>query len=183
MATNNEGLLTVASSPERRETGEPGQYLVFSLQGEAYGVELASVREIISYTRPTSVPMMPGFMLGVINLRGHVVPVIDLARRFGGEATPIHKRSGVVILETAGQALGVVVDAVNAVMDFGDGQIEPTPSFGTGLRRRFITGMARTDDGFTILLDVGQVFSTDELAEMLDAAEAQSTREVASPMQ
>lgn len=183
MATNNEGTLAVDSSPERRGTGEPGQYLVFSLQGEVYGVELPSVREIISYARPTSVPMMPRFMLGVINLRGHVVPVIDLARRFGGEATPIHKRSGVVILETAGQALGVVVDAVNAVMEFGDGQIEPTPSFGTGVRRRFIQGMARTDDGFTILLDVSQVFSADELAAMLDATGTRSANEIASSEQ
>ena len=142
-----------------------GRYLAFTVMDETYGVELLGVREIIEYAKPTTVPMMPGFMLGVINLRGHVVPVIDLGRRVGADATAIHKRSAVVILELGSQSLGVVVDAVDSVLDLDAGQIEPSPRFGAGMRREFIKGMAKTDEGgFVVLLDIGRVFATEELA-------------------
>ncbi len=161
-----------ASSQEESTTG---QYLAFTLQGERYGVGLTDVREIIGYAKPTPVPTMPPFLLGVINLRGHVVPVLDLARRFGTDATQIHQRSGVVILETAGQVLGVVVDAVNAVIDLSAGQIEPAPGFGAGARRAFLKGMAKTEDGFTVLLEVSKLFMADEFAALAETAELAST--------
>jgi purine-binding chemotaxis protein CheW len=152
-----------------------GQYLTFSLQDESYGVDILRVREIIEYTRPTTIPMMPGFVHGVINLRGHVVPVIDLAQRFGRAATELRARTCIVILEVADsdgapQALGVLVDAVNAVLDLEPAQIEPAPSFGTGLQREFIQGMARLESGFIILLDVARVLGTDDLAALAQAA-------------
>lgn len=151
-----------------------GQYLTFSLQAEAYGVDILRVREIIEYARPTTVPMMPGFVHGVINLRGHVVPVIDLAQRFGRAPTELRPRTCIVILEVAtegaaNQALGVLVDAVNAVLDLDAAHIEPAPSFGTGLQREFIQGMARLDSGFIILLDVARVLSTEDLAMLCQA--------------
>ncbi len=166
----------IAAAPSD-EDSSAGQYLVFTLQGEMYGVGLTNVREIIGYAKPTPVPTMPGFMLGVINLRGHVVPVIDLAQRFGAGATQIHQRSGVVILETAGQVLGVVVDAVNAVIDLAAAQIEPPPRFGAGVRRAFLKGMAKTESGFTVLLEVGKLFQADEFAVLAETAE---TAELAS---
>lgn len=166
------------STPALPHAGSPasaGQYLTFSLQGEAYGVDILRVREIIEYARPTTVPMMPGFVHGVINLRGHVVPVIDLAQRFGRAPTELRNRTCIVILEVASgdatQALGVLVDAVNAVLDLEAGQIEPAPSFGTGLQREFIQGMARLDSGFIILLDVTRVLSTADLAALAQASD------------
>jgi purine-binding chemotaxis protein CheW len=149
-----------------------GQYLTFTLQNEVYGLDILRVREILEYSRPTIVPMMPAFVHGVINLRGNVVPVIDLAQRFGRAATTLQPRTCVVIIEIDGEdgplAIGILVDAVNAVLDMDAAQIEPTPSFGTGLRQDFIRGMARTDAGFIILLDVGRVLSVDDMAAMAE---------------
>lgn len=153
-----------------------GQYLTFTLQGELYGLDILRVREILEYTRPTTVPMMPGFVHGVINLRGNVVPVIDLAQRFGRGATELMPRTCIVIIEIDGEegplAVGILVDAVNAVLDMEPAQIEPAPSFGTGLRQDFIRGMARTDTGFIILLDVGRVLSVEDMASLAGAAHA-----------
>ncbi len=153
-----------------------GQFLTFTLQNEIYGLDILRVREILEYTRPTTVPMMPGFVHGVINLRGNVVPVIDLAQRFGRSATVLMPRTCIVIIEIDGedgpQAVGILVDAVNAVLDLESAQIEPAPSFGTGLRQDFIRGMARTDKGFIILLEVGRVLSVDDMASLAGAAHA-----------
>lgn len=150
-----------------------GQYLTFTLQGEVYGLDILRVREILEYTHPTTVPMMPAFVHGVINLRGNVVPVIDLAQRFGRAATTLQPRTCVVIIEIDGEdgplAIGILVDAVNAVLDMEPAQIEPAPSFGTGLRQDFIRGMARTETGFIILLDVGRVLSVEDMAGLASA--------------
>lgn len=151
-----------------------GQYLTFSLQSEVSGLDILRVREIIEYARPTTVPMMPAFVHGVINLRGNVVPVIDLAQRFGRAPTTLHARTCVVILEVdtpdGPVPIGVLVDAVNAVLDLDAEQIEPAPSFGTGLRQDFIRGMARTEAGFIILLDVSRVLSVDDMAALAGTA-------------
>jgi purine-binding chemotaxis protein CheW len=151
-----------------------GQYLTFTLQNEIYGLDILRVREILEYTRPTTVPMMPAFVHGVINLRGNVVPVIDLAQRFGRAPIALQSRTCIVIVEIEGEdgplAIGVLVDAVNAVLDMEAGQIEPAPSFGTGLRQEFIRGMARTDAGFIILLDVGRVLSVEDMAGLASAS-------------
>lgn len=170
---------TSSPPPSSREltaaSAAPGQYLTFTLQGESYGLDILGVREIIEYARPTTVPMMPGFVHGVINLRGHVVPVIDLAQRFGRKPTELRARTCIVIVELSGgdgaQALGVLVDAVNAVLDLEAAQIEPPPAFGTGLQREFIQGMARVDDGFIILLDIPRVLSTEDLVALAQASQ------------
>ncbi|SCC91108.1 CheW protein [Thiomonas sp. X19] len=147
-----------------------GQFLTFSLHGEVYGLDILRVREILEYTRPTTIPMMPAFVHGVINLRGNVVPVIDLAQRFGRAATELRARTCIVIAEVEGedgpQAIGILVDAVNAVLDMDAAQIEPPPSFGTGLRQDFIRGMARSESGFIILLDVARVLSVQEMSNL-----------------
>ena len=170
----------VPAAPPQLPAAEahPGQYLTFSLQGEVYGLDILRVREILEYSRPTGVPMMPAFVHGVINLRGNVVPVIDLAQRFGREPTTLRPRTCIVIVEVdADQGplpIGVIVDSVNAVLDVGSDDIEPPPTFGTGLRQDFIRGMARTDSGFIILLDVARVLSVDDMAAMARAGSAGS---------
>ena len=147
-----------------------GQYLIVQLQAEPFGVDITAVREIIAYVVPTQIPMMPDFVVGVINLRGQVVPVIDIARRFGRPATAIHKRSCIIIVDLqegeSRQRLGVIVDAVNEVLEFPGEQIEPAPQFGAGLRTEFIRGMGKVANQFIVLLEMARVLSMDEMAEL-----------------
>ena len=149
------------------------QYLTFMLDGEMFAMGILAIKEIIEYGELTTVPMMPHFVRGVINLRGAVVAVIDLASRFGRAPTPVTRRTCVVILEVeadgARQDIGVVVDAVSAVLEIGPDQIAPPPGFGARIRSDFISGMGKVDGKFVIVLNVNQVLSMDELAR-LDAA-------------
>ena len=153
-----------------------GQYLTFTLAQEMFAVDIHAVREIIEYGRLTGVPMMPPSILGVINLRGAVVPVIDLGLRFGGNATVIGPRTCIVILEIASgnglRVIGMVVDAVNEVLELAQNQIEPAPSFGNRIRADFIRGMGKLDERLVVLLDVGRVLSDDEMT-LLDQASMQ----------
>ncbi|MGZ4960826.1 MAG: chemotaxis protein CheW [Methylomonas sp.] len=162
-----------------QQNASAGQYLTFVLGGEIYALGILNIKEIISYGDLTEVPMMPAFVRGVINLRGSVVPVIDLQARFGKGCTAIAKRTGIVIVETAGdgesdnqQDIGVIVDAVNEVVDIGEREIEPPPSFGTGIRPDFINGMAKRNDRFVILLNVNRVLSVDEMASLSKPGES-----------
>ena len=147
---------------------EPRQYLTFTLGGEMYAVETLSVKEIIEYGQVTTVPMMPRSIRGVINLRGAVVPVIDLKARFGGQPTEVTRRTCIVIIEMSGsdecQVLGIVVDTVSEVLEIPPGEIEPPPAFGARIRADFIRGMGKVGGGFVILLNVEAVLSTDELS-------------------
>ncbi len=153
---------------------QPGQYLTFVLGGEAYALGILHIKEIIDYGDITEVPMMPEFIRGVINLRGRVVPVVDLAARFGRGTTKVAKRTGIVIVETVGgsdgdgedkqQDIGIIVDAVNEVVDIGSQDIEPAPAFGARIRPDFINGMAKREGHFIILLNVDRVLSVDEMA-------------------
>ncbi|TAK88762.1 MAG: purine-binding chemotaxis protein CheW [Aquabacterium sp.] len=156
------------------------QYLIFSLGGELFGVGTLRVREIIEYGNITTVPMMPGFMRGVINLRGAVVPVIDLHARFGRGKTEVSRRTCIVILEVHNDddtfVLGIIVDAVSAVRQIDSTQIEPPPSFGTRIRADFIDGMAKISSGFVILLNLGKVLSVDELSALNGFGGADATR-------
>lgn len=144
------------------------QYLTFMLGGEMFSLSILAIKEIIWYANLTDVPMMPACIRGVINLRGAVVPVIDLAARFGRERLRSGRRSCIVIVEVNGdagtQTLGVMVDGVSEVIDIAAADIEPAPSFGARIRTDFIAGMARREGRFVILLEVGRVFSIDELA-------------------
>ncbi len=163
------------------EAAETHQYLTFTLGGEHFAVGTLSVKEIIEYGQLTSVPMMPPSIRGVINLRGAVVPVIDLGARFGGRQTEVGRRTCIVILEVeqddAQQVLGVVVDAVNEVLEIAPADIEPPPAFGAHIRTDFIQGMGKVDGRFVILLNIGRVLSVDELAALSQAATNQITSE------
>ena len=155
------------TQPAANAGQEIQQYLTFMLGGEVFAIGILHIKEIIEYGQLTSVPMMPEFIRGVINLRGAVVPVVDLSSRFGGKPSPITRRSCIVILELETEAdtqvIGVVVDAVNEVLEIAGADIEPPPSFGTRIRTDFIAGMGKVQDKFVIILSVDKVLSTDEL--------------------
>jgi purine-binding chemotaxis protein CheW len=156
-------------------TAETHQYLTFNLAGEMFAVGTLTVKEIIEYGHLTTVPMMPSFVRGVINLRGAVVPVIDLGVRFGKLRIEITRRTCIVILEvTAAEekhVLGVVVDAVSEVLEIPANEIEPPPAFGAKIRADFIQGMGKVAGKFVILLDVGKVLSVDEIVALATASE------------
>lgn len=162
---------------------EPAQYLTFMLAGEAFAITILAIKEIIEYHSLTEVPMMPACVRGVINLRGAVVPVVDLLSRFGRKPSAVSKRTCIVIVEVESQSeagperqvIGVVVDAVNEVLEIPLTDIEPPPSFGARIRTDFIHGMGKVRGKFVILLNVNQVLSLDDLnatAALADAAEA-----------
>lgn len=150
------------------------QYLTFMLGSEMFAVGTMSVKEIIEYGQLTAVPMMPSFIRGVINLRGAVVPVIDLGARFGRTASDITRRTSIVIVEVPSedgqQDIGVVVDAVSAVLEIAPSEIEPAPAFGAKIRADFMAGMGKVNGRFVILLDVGKVLSVDDIATLASAA-------------
>jgi purine-binding chemotaxis protein CheW len=153
------------------------QYLTFTVTGESFGITISSIKEIIEYRAPTAVPMMPGYMRGILNLRGRVVPVIDLAVRFGRPRVDATRRTCIVILEVhehdEEHDIGVVVDTVSAVVEIADADVEPTPSFGANVRSEFITGMGKLGEKFVIILDIGKVLSVEELAVLDEAGGAQ----------
>jgi len=157
----------LAAAPvERRE-----QYLAFSLGGETFAMDIRSIREVIQFGGITEVPLMPPFIRGVINLRGSVVPVIDLCVRFNRPPSAVAHRTCIVILELeqGGETaeLGIMVDNVSEVLSIGASEVEPAPVFGSDLRSEFIAAVAKVGDRFVILLDVNRVLSVDELSSMI----------------
>lgn len=144
------------------------QYLVFPLAEDNYGLNIAYIKEIIEYLNLTEVPMVPDFIRGVLNLRGRVVPVIDLQCRFSGDISSIGKKSCILIVEAEQNdgiiEMGVLVDAVTKVVDLSPEDIEPAPSFGSKIRTDFIQGMGKIDNNFVVLLQVDKVLSIDELS-------------------
>src|SRR5689334_4628748 len=145
------------------------QYLSFVLAGEEYAVDILRVKEIIEYDDLTRVPAMPKSVRGVINLRGRVVPVLDLAVRFGlGEST-ITRRSCIVMVEVAADdgstVMGIITDSVSQVLDLAPGQIEAVPSFGTKIRPEFLNGMAESTGGrkFVMVLDIDRALAAAEM--------------------
>lgn len=147
------------------------QYLTFQLKGESYAVPIESIKEIIEVASLTAVPMMPSFVRGVMNLRGAVIPVIDLAVHFGVDATVTARRTCIVIFEVQAasgelQTLGVLVDAVNEVLDIAESDVEPAPALGTHIPPDFIRGMAKVRGRLVIALDLERVLSIDELARL-----------------
>jgi purine-binding chemotaxis protein CheW len=149
---------------------QAGQYLTFTLAGEQFAIGILHIKEIIEYGQLTKVPLMPEFIRGVINLRGSVVPVIDLSSRFWKKPSQLNARSCIVILELQHQDIslivGVIVDAVIAVLDIAAENIEPAPAFGTGISADCIAGMGKLDEAFIIMLDVNKVLSMDDISHL-----------------
>lgn len=149
------------------------QYLTFRIGNENYGLELSQTREIIEYSGITEVPLMPNFLRGVINLRGEVVPVIDLAVRLGRKPIEVQKRTCIIVVELQNSeqnhVLGLLADSVSEVIDMNDDNIEDAPSFGANIRADFIQGIAKRDDEFVVLLDANNALSIRELAHLVEA--------------
>lgn len=149
---------------------EPQQYLTFMLGGEVFAIGILAIKEIIEYGGLTPVPMMPATIRGVINLRGAVVPVMDLAARFGRPSAEVGKRTCIVIVELRvqdeQQVIGVIVDSVNAVQEIAPADIEPAPGFGMRIAPQLIAGMGKVNGKFVILLDIEQVLSLQELDQL-----------------
>ncbi len=148
------------------------QYLMFNLAGETYGVGIHAIREILEYPGVTAIPLAPAFLRGVINLRGAVVPVLDLAVRFGRAPTQINRRTCIVIIEISQgndhSLLGVIVDGVTEVREVDQDQVEAQPQFGVGLRNDFVAGMLRRDQGFIPILDIAAVLAEHELQDLIE---------------
>jgi purine-binding chemotaxis protein CheW len=153
------------------QTAEQKQYLTFMLGGEMFAIGILAIKEIIQYAGLTEVPLMPPCIRGVINLRGAVVPVMDLSARFGRPPTAVTRRTCIVIVEVEAdgerQDMGVMVDAVNAVLEIATSDIEPPPAFGARIRTDFIEGMGKVNGRFVILLNVSQVLSAEEIGALL----------------
>lgn len=178
-------LVKKEEQPEQPEGQDQQQYLTFMLGGEVFAIGILAIKEIIEYGNLTEVPMMPDYIRGVINLRGSVVPVVDLSARFGRAGTALTRRTCIVIIEVATeeekQVVGVVVDAVNEVLEIPAGQIEQPPSFGARIRTDFICGMGKVGGRFVIILNVGRVLSVDELAMLEQVAGSPDAPRLAEP--
>ena len=173
-ATHNQSQQGLTAARHLAAAGEAHQYLTFALAGEMYAVGILNVKEIIEYGHLTEIPMMPAFIRGVINLRGAVVPVVDLSVHFGGKPSVVQKRTCNVIVEIitddAKHDMGIMVDAVSAVLEIQASDIEPPPAFGAKIRADFIAGMGKVAGKFVIILDIQQVLSCDEMTAMVKVA-------------
>lgn len=151
-----------------KENATTAQYLTFNLDKEIFAVDVLQVREVLDFVPPTRVPQTPPFMLGVINLRGSVVPVIDLRRKFGMPEAERNRDSCIIVMEVdlEGEVtvVGALADAVQEVLDLGPDQIEPPPRIGTRLNTEFIHGMGKRGEQFVILLNIDRIFSEEELS-------------------
>jgi purine-binding chemotaxis protein CheW len=157
----------VTKSVESLKRHDQNQYLTYMLGREMFALPILCIKEILEYEAPTDVPMMPPFVRGIVNLRGAVVPVIDLAQRFGRESSPTTKKTCIVIVETQvdeeAHVFGVMVDAVNEVLEIPDTEIEAAPAFGAAVRTDFIQGMGKVNGRFVIILNVQAALSVDDM--------------------
>jgi len=162
-----------AERTQQQRIAKEGKYLTFSLAGEEYGIGILKVKEIIGMMSITSVPQTPGFVKGVINLRGKVIPVVDLRLKFGMDESDYTERTCIIVVEVTNHRgrvqIGIVVDAVSEVLNIKAGDIEETPTFGTNLDTDFILGMAKIEGKVKILLDIDRILSHDEVV-LLDEA-------------
>lgn len=158
------------------DVAETNQYLTFMLEEEVFALDIHKVREVLDFSTVTKVPRTPEFMRGVINLRGTVVPVVDMRLKFGMARTEKTVNTCIIIVElvVSGETVvvGAMADSVREVIDLEPEQIEPAPRIGTSLQTEFIRGMGKHNDNFIIILDIDAVFSTDELADLAEAGEA-----------
>ncbi len=161
-----------------RDDAQVKQHLSFTIAGTDYGVPILKVKEILQYEEPTRVPGTPGSIRGVLNVRGAVVPVVDLGVKFGKAEVAPTKRTCVLVVETRAGAdvltVGVLADAVNEVVDLRPEDVEPPPAFGSGVRLDYLVGMGKVGKGFVLLVDIDRVLTASEaeLAAQVAAAEA-----------
>ena len=163
------------------EIEEATQHLTFKLDDEVFALDISKVREVLEYTAVTKVPQTPEFMLGVINLRGNVVPVIDMRLKFGMSGTDKTVNTCIIIVEInvegENTVLGAMADSVQEVFELESDQIEPPPKIGTRMNTDFIRGMGKRDNEFIIILDIDKVFTSDELTVVQDAGSCKTGKE------
>lgn len=157
-----------------KDRGPTLQYLTYSLGDEVFAMDIRSVREIIQYSAMTVVPLMPEFVRGVINLRGSVVPVIDLQSRFGRDTARVGKKTCIIIFDASNGGekleLGLMVDSVSEVIEIADADIEPPPQFGASIRRDFIRGMGKVDGAFIVILEPERALDIEDMAALAEQA-------------
>jgi purine-binding chemotaxis protein CheW len=162
------------------------QFLSFNLAEEVFAIDITKVREVLDFTSVTKVPQTPDFMRGVINLRGSVVPVVDMRLKFGMSETEQTVSTCIIIVEVALEeetmVIGALADSVREVFDLDNDQIEPAPTIGTHLNTEFLKGMGKKEDEFILILDIDKVFSSDEIKHVQESSEMQMEEE-ASEMQ
>ncbi len=170
MAETNE---TTRGGAEMAAKEHAGKYLTFALDKEVYGLAILKVQEIIGMMNVTSVPRTPEFVRGVINLRGKVIPVLDLRLKFSMESVEDTARTCIIVVQVASEGqdvtMGVIVDEVAEVLDVTADQIEPPPSFGAAVETAFLLGMGKVGNKVIMLLDVDKVLATQEVAAMHQA--------------
>ena len=158
-----------------KETKGTRQYLTFSLGNETFAIDVVKAREILDMSNITQVPQTPDYMLGVINLRSNVVPVIDMRLKFGMKSIEQSLDSCIIVMEVAIDdeplTVGALVDSVQEVIDLDSAQIEPPPSIGSRLKTDFLRGMGNHNDSFVLILDIDKVFSTEELSLVQDMSD------------
>lgn len=170
-----EATETVTDTAQSEVDG--GKFLTFQLKDEEYGLEILKVREIMGIMDITTVPQTPAYVKGVINLRGQVIPVIDLRLKFGMEKGTYDKRTCIVVVNVDGLQMGIVVDTVSEVMDIESDAIEATPSFGTKLRTDYILGMGKVQGTVKILLDIGEVLTAEDMVMIEEIAKGSPMNE------
>ena len=152
-----------------------GKYLIFTLAHEEYGLEILKVREIIGYMDITAVPQTPGHVKGVINLRGQVIPVIDLRAKFGMDTTDVTEDTCIIVVEIMGKdrkfSTGIVVDQVQEVLDIDGDNIEEAPQFGSSVNTDFILGIGKIGDSVKILLDIEKILAGEDFSGLSDGSE------------
>jgi purine-binding chemotaxis protein CheW len=166
--------LVAEQTQTRRETGEQNaKYLTFRLAGEEYGIEILKIREIIGLMDITAVPQMPCYMRGVVNLRGKVIPVVDLRTKFGMEPEEYTEQTCIIVVDV-GQLTGVIVDTVQEVLDIDREQIDPPPPLGAGVDTSFVSGLGKVGDDVKILLNIDEVLELTELSAAMEGEAAEA---------
>lgn len=168
---------------EETNSNSSQQYVTFSLGEELFGVEVTRTREILSLTPVTQVPQTPDYLLGVINLRGQVVPVVDMRLKLGMPAGDDTEDTCIIVVDVQVEGetitVGALADAVREVLDIRGDQIEPPPRLGTRLNTEFITGMGKVDEQFMILLNIDRIFNSEELVLVQDAGQVSAPQDEA----
>ncbi len=156
------------------KTAQAGQYLTFFLNAQSYGVPIGAVREINRVTDITPVPQTPAFVSGVMNLRGKVIPVINLRLKFGLEKAPFTKHTCIIVIEGEMGQIGMIVDSVSGVIDLNESQIEPPPAMGDENRLAYVLGMGKIENTVIILVDIIRALGKEELTSLIKSTKAAS---------
>lgn len=171
MDTSNTNVVDAAVLEPQKSQSKAGKYLSFILGDEEYGIEILAVREIITVIEITTVPQVPHYVKGVINLRGSVIPVIDLRLKFDMPEKEYDKETCTIVVKLGNHFMGIIVDTVSEVLDIHDEQMDNPPSFGSSVDTDFILGMGKIKEKVVILLDIEKVLQNDRLAELQASVE------------